>query len=120
MYGFDENISEKDLLKIFLGDKDEILNACFFLNPSVKNIQLYSFSTSLCGADINYNCGDGEENFNSKDFVPSNEMEKINKDIRDCKNETNEKSCSKTAYKLLIDDIQCCWCEITQKSDSYE
>ena len=120
MYGFDSNISEKDLLKLFIHFEEETVNTCFLLNPNVKEIQLYSLSSNFEGADINYNCGDGEETFKSKDFVPSSEIEKINKDILDCKNEFNEKSCSKTAYKLLTDDVQCCWCEITQKGDSYE
>ena len=114
MYGFDENISQKDLLKIFGMKDEEIENNCIFLNPDVIKAQLYSFS-SFYETDINYNCGNGEDIYNAKDFIPSTDLEKKYKDVIDCHLETNEKSCSKKPYKLLTDEVQCCWCELTEE-----
>ena len=119
MFGLDENISEKDILKIFGLKNDKIENTCLFLNPNYIKIQLYSIS-SYYETNINYNCGDGEETYNSKDFIPSNDFEKKYKDILDCQIEPNEKLCSKKAFNLSTDNVQCCWCEMIEKGGEYE
>ena len=83
-----------------------------FINTEI-NIQLYSLSLETIDGNINYNCGDGEQYFNYKTFLPSNDYEKKAKDRLDCGNEFDEISCYKRASKLKTNDAQCCWCERT-------
>lgn len=109
MFGFDTNISE-DELRNKLG-MNSSQNTCTLLTIQSKNIELYSLSLSAVGGEVNYDCGDGEKTFNAKTFVPSNDIEKMSKDIADCGFELDEKGCSKRADKLITNDIQCCWCE---------
>lgn len=120
MYGLDPNISDKDLLKIFgMKDEDE-KQYCTLLNKEQHNLQLYAISSSLEGINVNYNCGDGEESFSSKTFIPITDLEKKFTDRLDCQAEIDEKSCSKRPYRHLTDDIDCCWCELTQKVNGFE
>ncbi len=62
-------------------------------------------------------CGDGEETFNLKDFIPKTDFEKKGKDMADCGTASDEKSCNKKSSKLVTDEAQCCWCETTSIGD---
>lgn len=115
IYGLDTDLTENEIIdKLSLGYEQ---NTCTHFTDTGKNIALYSLSLSAVDGDINYNCGDGEQNFNYKTFVPTYDYEKISKDMADCGHEFDEKNCSKRASKLKTDDIQCCWCESTNLGD---
>lgn len=116
MYGLDTDLSESEIINILSLGYEQ--NICTHFTYTGMNIALYSLSLSAVDGDVSYNCGDGEQKFNSKTFVPSNENEKISKDMADCGYEFTEKNCYKRANKLITDDIQCCWCETTNLSDA--
>lgn len=109
----DTNLTENEILNKLTFKKSSFCT--HFINNEI-NIQLYSLSLETVDGNIIYNCGDGEQYFNCKTFVPSNDYEKKSKDMLDCGNEFDEKTCYKTASKLKTNDVQCCWCETTKLS----
>lgn len=115
-YELDEDITE-DELREKLGLKNE-QSMCSLLTKIGKNVGLYTMSLQSLDGKVKYDCGDGEESFNSKDFVPKTDYEKQNKDMADCGTATDEKTCNKKASKLLTDDAQCCWCEASTIGDA--
>ena len=107
--GIDEEQLEEEIARQYsLAPK---VNACFALLKKIRNVELYSFALGVYDGKINYNCGDGEENFDIKNFYPSNEEEKVYKDQIDCSVQSGEKNCYDKAYKLFSYNTQCCWCE---------
>lgn len=105
-YELDEDITE-DEIREKLGLKNE-QNMCTLLTKIGKNIALYNMGIASLDGEVKYDCGDGEESFNSKDFIPENDFEKKNKDMADCGTVSDEKSCVKKSAKLVTDEAQCC------------
>ena len=108
-FDLDEDLSE-DEIREKLALKNE-QNICSVITKIGKNVGLYTVSLQSIDGEVKYDCGDGEETFNSKDFVPTTDFEKTRKDMADCGVPSDEKSCSKKSGKLLTDDAQCCWCD---------
>ena len=114
-YELDEDITD-DEIREKLGLKNE-QNICNFLPKIGKNVGLYTMAISSLDGEVKYDCGDGEETFNSKDFIPETDFEKKNKDMADCGTASDEKSCNKKSSKLITNDAQCCWCEGSSVGD---
>ena len=108
-YELDEDVTD-DEIREKLGLKNE-QSVCSLLTKIGKNTQLYTMALQSLDGEVTYDCGDGEETFNVKDFAPMTDYEKLNKDMSDCGTAADEKSCNKKASKLLTDGAQCCWCE---------
>lgn len=84
---------------------------CGILPKKLKIYYLYDYSFEAINTTLRYDCGDGEQNFIGKDYVPIEEDDKLFKDIIDCNLEIGEKNCYKRASKLYSENSQCCWCE---------
>ena len=112
-FNLDEDITEDEIIEKFKGEQ----NMCNILTKIGKNVGLYNFALMSLGGEVKYDCGDGEETFNSKDFIPKTDFEKKGKDMADCGTASDEKSCNKKSSKLVTDEAQCCWCETTSIGD---
>ena len=73
-YELDEDITE-DEIREKLGLKNE-QSMCSLLTKIGKNTALYGMGISSLDGEVKYDCGDGEETFNAKDFVPETDFEK--------------------------------------------
>lgn len=104
-----ENQIESEINRIYNSVNEKKM--CIPLNKNLKDLELYFLSNGTIERTLKYNCGNGEETFNKKNFYPSNEEEKNSYDIVECQFETNEKNCYKKSSKLFIDNNQCCWCQ---------
>lgn len=114
-YELDEDLSDEEIIEK-IGFKSE-QNMCNLLTKIGKNVMLYNVALGAVDGEVVYDCGDGEETFNSKDFIPKTDFEKKNKDMADCTTATDEKTCSKKSSKLVTDEAQCCWCEASSIGD---
>jgi len=112
-FELDEDLTEDEIReKLKIEQK-----ICSILTKIGKNLALYNFALASLDGEVKYDCGDGEETFNSKDFIPKTDFEKKNKDMADCGVASDEKSCNKKSSKLVTDDAQCCWCETSSIGD---
>ena len=105
------NIKDEKSLDEMIKSKYPIeeYNYCFLL-PEKRNSFLYSTSFLFGDFIIGYDCGDGEQIFNNKNYIPIEEDEKEYKDIFDCDHEHGETNCYERASKLYSQNSQCCWC----------
>ena len=108
-YELDEDLTDEEIIEK-IGLKGE-QSMCSLLTKVGKNVGLYSMALNSLDGEVTYDCGDGKETFNSKDFIPKTDYEKKNKDMADCGTATDEKTCNKKSSKLITNEAQCCWCE---------
>ena len=119
MYGFDENLSEKEIREKYVKNKKQ--NVCNLMigDEDYKNYILYEISRFSIGGKITYNCGDGEKSFKIKDYIPKQHVFKMLKDSIECSRQTNETGCHNAASKFLTCDVLACWNTVNFYDDKY-
>lgn len=120
LYGVDENISDDELRKVVVSYMPK--EKCSIILDSSLFSTLYTEAMLTIEEKINYNCGDGDKTFSSKNYYPRNDEERITKDILDCNNNNInyiENTCYKQGNKLNTNKVQCCWCETTHLNQQF-
>lgn len=113
----DDNVLD-EMLNELRGNMKEG-SSCRLFTKNLKNYFLYDYSFDAINGTIKYDCGDGEQTFTSKDYIPIEENDKLYKDIVDCNQVSDEKNCFKRASKLYSVKSQCCWCEKSSLENDY-
>ena len=109
LYGFDENLSEDEIREKYVKNRKE--SACILMtgDEEFRNFILHDSSKLSINGKINYDCGDGEKIYKTKEYIPKQHKFKILYDSRECIGKTNETDCHNSASKFLTDDVLACW-----------
>ena len=119
IYRFDENLSEEEIREKYVKNQKQNICTLFTGDEDYTNYILYETSLYSVGGKITYDCGDGENSYKTKDFIPKQYKFKLVKDTAECTRQTNEADCHKAASKFLTEDVLACWNTVNQYDSNY-
>ena len=114
MYGFDENLSEKEIREKYVPIKKQYLCGLITGDEDYNSYYLYGNSLYSYDGKATYDCGNGEKSFDGKTYSPKQQIYKQFKDIFDCQIQTTESDCHKSASKFLSNGVIACWNKVNK------
>ena len=121
MYGFDENLSEKEIRENYIKIHKQNLCSIVGKNGKMTEFFLYTSSFFSYGGKITYDCGKGEKTYIRKDYHPKDKLEQKLKDNFESSYQFTENDCYKIASKFMSDELISCWNKVIKvnKDDNY-